>query len=141
MNITISFHTLIIIVFMILLISYIMYLKYFRTSLLKNLISKDTVIKTLYRQCARWSTASTQDENPLIATLHANYAAGYLWALEDLFTSEEISSFSGFDHKKLRSEIQKNQDITTKKITSACPDFSKLSNGASKIVAQVAGEL
>ena len=35
-------------------------------------------IQKLTRQAARWSTAAAQDESPLIAVLHANYAAGYL---------------------------------------------------------------
>lgn len=102
---------------------------------------KERVIKTLYRQCARWSSASVQDTNPLVANLHANYAAGYLWALEDLYTANDISAIIGKDHKVFRSEIQKNQDITTRKIASACPNFAKLNDDASKLVAEIAGEL
>lgn len=102
---------------------------------------KERIIKTLYRQCARWSTASTQDTNPLVANLHANYAAGYLWALEDLYSANDISAVIGKDHKIFRSEIQKNQDITTRKISSACPNFSKLNNDTSKLIAEIAGEL
>lgn len=104
-------------------------------------VNKTDIIKTLYRQCARWSTASTQDENPLIANLHANYAAGYLWALEDLFTADEISSATGISHKVFRSEIQKNQDITTRKVLSSCPKFAQMNNNASKLVANIAEEL
>lgn len=99
------------------------------------------IIETLYRQCARWSTASTQDKNPVVANLHANYAAGYLWALEDLFTSDEITMVTGIDHKIFRKEIQKNQDITTQKVISACPKFATLDKNASKLVANIAGEL
>lgn len=102
---------------------------------------KERVIKTLYRQCARWSTASTQDTNPLVANLHANYAAGYLWALEDLYSANDITAVIGKNHKTFRSEIQKNQDITTRKISSACPNFSKLNDDASKLIAEIAGEL
>ena len=36
----------------------------------------------LVRQAARWSTAAKQDKNSMIAVLHANYGAGYLWALK-----------------------------------------------------------
>ena len=81
-----------------------------------DVLSRKNSILILFRQCARWSTASTQDSNPLIANLHANYAAGYLWAMEDLFTADEISKTTGIDYKLLRSQIQKNQDITSKNI-------------------------
>jgi hypothetical protein len=104
-------------------------------------LSKENIVNTLYRQCARWSTASTQDTNPLIANLHANYAAGYLWALEDLFSADEIAMITKIDHKKFRSEIQKNQDITSKKIARACPNFVKLTNASSPIIASIAGEI
>ena len=46
-----------------------------------NQLSKN--INTLIRQAARWSVAAQQDESPIIALLHANYGAGYLWALKD----------------------------------------------------------
>lgn len=48
------------------------------------------MINTLVRQTSRWATASKQDINILIAVLHANYAAEYLWALKDIASDEEI---------------------------------------------------
>ena len=57
-------------------------------------------IKTLTRQAARWSVASTQDESPMVAVLHANYGAGYLWALKDIATDQQISSATGIDIPK-----------------------------------------
>lgn len=114
--------------------------EHLKDDLSNNDSDKERVIKTLYRQCARWSTASVQDTNPLVANIHANYAAGYLWALEDLYTSNDITAVIGKDHRTFRSEIQKNQDITTRKISSACPNFAKL-DGASKLIAEIAGEL
>ena len=50
----------------------------------------DEEIKTLVRQAARWSSAAKQDENPMIAVLHSNYGAGFLWALKDIATQEQI---------------------------------------------------
>ena len=46
-------------------------------------------IETLYRQSARWAVASDQDDNDIIRLLHANYAAGYLWAIKDIVSTEE----------------------------------------------------
>ena len=103
-------------------------------------IEKDKVIKTLYRQCSRWSSAAIQDQNPLVATLHSNYAAGYLWGLEDVFTSDEISKATGIDHKEFRAGIQQNQDLATKTLIQACPNFAKEIEGSSTLVTKVAGE-
>lgn len=104
----------------------------------------DKNIMILFRQCARWSTAATQDTNPIIANLHANYAAGYLWALSDLYTPEQITKITravtGIDYATFKSEIQKNQDITTQQLVKACPKFTTLPNNASKIIATIAGE-
>lgn len=44
----------------------------------------------LIRQVARWSTAGKQDKNSMIAVLHANYGAGYLWALKDIIKMDII---------------------------------------------------
>src|SRR5580704_18335015 len=70
---------------------------------------KFNTIKTLVRQSARWSTAATQDSNPLISVLHANYGAGYLWALQDIATDQDVYSATGVDFLKLRDAITKVQ--------------------------------
>ena len=75
----------------------------------------NNIIKKLVRQSARWSTASTQDESPLIAVLHANYGAGYLWALRDVASDSEIKTAMGIDILKFESEITNAMDIATKK--------------------------
>lgn len=80
-------------------------------------------IRTLVRQAARWSTAATQDANPMIAVLHANYGAGYLWALKDIATDSEIERASSIDVKKFTREIVAVQDASTKKMIGVCPNF------------------
>ena len=81
-------------------------------------------IRTLVRQGARWSTAAEQDNNPMIAVLHANYGAGYLWALADIATPAEIEKHSGIDYKKYKNAIVKIQDKTTKRMASVCPAYA-----------------
>ena len=83
---------------------------------------KKKTIETLLRQAARWAIASNQDENPMIAVLHANYAAGYLWALRDIATDNEIESI-GIDLLRFRDEITSVQDRATKKMIGVCPNF------------------
>ena len=62
-----------------------------------------SIIKVLTRQAARWSTAAKQDKNSMVAVLHANYGAGYLWALKDIASSEQIKSATGTSKSTLES--------------------------------------
>jgi hypothetical protein len=78
-------------------------------------------IKTLLRQAARWAVASKQDKNPIIAMLHANYGAAYLYSMYDISSPEEIAR-SGVDINKFRSEILSTQDKATKNMVNICPD-------------------
>ena len=86
--------------------------------------NKKEIINTLIRQSARWSIASQQDTNVLIAVLHANYGAGYLWALRDIATDDEITKSSGINILKFRDEIIKVQDSATRRLNGACPKFA-----------------
>jgi len=84
-------------------------------------------IRTLLRQTARWSAASSQDESPIVALLHANYGAGYLWALKDIATGNEIKKATGVDISEFEKKIVSIQDKATKKVSGLCPQFySKL---------------
>ena len=86
--------------------------------------SAETPIQKLVRQTARWATVAQQDQSPLIALLHANYAAGYLWALKDIASEKEINRVAGINLKQFEEHIVNVQDITTKKVIKACPEFS-----------------
>ena len=85
--------------------------------------SKEDIIRTLLRQSARWSTAASQDENPMIAVLHANYGAGYLYALQDIASPEEIVNATGVDIIKYKKGITSAQDIATVTAIKSCPQF------------------
>jgi hypothetical protein len=93
----------------------------------KNTINnKDTDnIKILFRQANRWSNASQQDKNPLIATLHANYGVGYLLALRDLYNDDEISKITGVDSRTFSNKIVSIQDKATKNMVKLCPEHLK----------------
>ena len=82
------------------------------------------VAKKLIRQAARWSTAAKQDNNSMIAVLHANYGAGYLWALKDIINNDIIEKKTGIDMMKFESEIVKIQDEATKKMAKLCPKYA-----------------
>jgi len=84
----------------------------------------DKEIRILIKQCARWAVAAHQDKSPLIALLHANYAAGYLWAILDIATPQQIEKSTGINFFRFKSEIQHIQAIATKKVSAKCPMFA-----------------
>jgi len=42
-------------------------------------------VAALVQQAAQWGVAAEQDEDPLVALTHANYAAAYLQVLHELY--------------------------------------------------------
>ena len=87
-------------------------------------IDKTEIIKILLRQTSRWSNAAIQDKSPLVAVLYANYGTGYLWALHDIATDDEITNVLGFDSKKFTQIITQIQDNTTMNLIKLCPTYS-----------------
>ena len=82
------------------------------------------VAKKLVRQAARWSTAAKQDNNSMIAVLHANYGAGYLWALKDIINNDIIEKKTGIDMMKFENEIIQIQDEATQNMAKLCPEYA-----------------
>jgi uncharacterized protein HemY len=103
-------------------------LYYYLKRQINNMCEKDKIIKTLVRQASRWATAAKQDNNALIAVLHANYGAGYLWALKDVFTDKDIEEVMNFNILKFRDEIIKIQDDANLKLIKECPSFANQSD-------------
>jgi len=105
--------------------------KYLRIS------EKKEIIKILLRQISRWSVASLQDNNSLIAVLHANYGAGYLWALLDIATPDEIMA-TGLvpDFYEFKNEVLRIQDVATKGMAKLCPEYAP----AQSILTKIGGE-
>ena len=81
-------------------------------------------IKKLMRQSARYATAAQQDDSPIIATLHANYAAAYLWALKDVANARQIHQNTGVELKTFEEHILNVQDMVSKKVVQKCPEFA-----------------
>jgi hypothetical protein len=80
-------------------------------------------IEKLVRQSARYATAAQQDASPVIAVLHANYAAAYLYALKDIATDSQIHNATGIDVKKFKEHVTNVQDMVTRKTSDKCPEF------------------
>ncbi len=69
----------------------------------------------------------------MIAVLHANYGAGYLWAMQDIATHGEIERATGIDWKRFRDEILKTQDEAAQKMARSCPKFAPTPSYLSQI--------
>lgn len=94
-------------------------------------------VNKLVRQTARWAIAAEQDNNPLIAVLHSNYSAGYLWALKDIATSEEIKNITNINIKTLENKVINIQDKVTKNMVYLCPDYA---GDNDRFLSAIAGE-
>lgn len=81
-------------------------------------------IRILLRQSARWSVAADGDRDPMIAVLHANYGTGYLWALNDIATPEQIESATGINYNQFRTKVTQVQDKVTKHMAKVCPQYA-----------------
>lgn len=80
----------------------------------------EKAIYTMYRQCARYALASEQDEAEIVKVLHANYAAGYLWAIKDITTGEDFKRVTGEDLLTFENEIVKVQDKAALALLNKC---------------------
>lgn len=97
---------------------------------------KKEVIKILLTQALRYYNAAKQDENPLIAVLHGNYQAAYLWALNDIATTEEIEAVAEVPYNFIKKHVQDVQHEVTNKMSKICPKFSP----EKSILTKLAGE-
>lgn len=83
------------------------------------------IARSLARQSARYSNASLQDENPLIAALHASYGSAYLFALYENFPPNTISTaLNNQSPSKFRTKVQQIQDNAFTNLTKKCPSIT-----------------
>lgn len=80
-------------------------------------------IRVLYRQTARYAVASLQDDSPVVKSLHANYAMGYLMALKDLATTEQFARATNDNIMSFERKIASIQDASTVNLVGDCPDL------------------
>ena len=86
----------------------------------------DALVRTLYRQAARYAVASIQDDAEVIQMLHANYAMGYLLALQDVASTEDFKRATGEDLNAFERKIAEIQDAATTRIIKDRPDLRPL---------------
>ena len=86
-------------------------------------ISKADIIRKLVRQSARWSTAARQDNSLMVKVLHSCYGAGYLWALKDIASNEEIEKHANIDMFKFENEITSTMDNAQTQLAITCGKY------------------
>jgi hypothetical protein len=91
-----------------------------------NVDTVDRKINILYRQSARYAVASMQDDSDIIRILHSNYAAGYLWAIKDIATTNEFKRATGEDLLEFEKKIVAIQDEATFKLITECKSLLPL---------------
>lgn len=84
---------------------------------------KETIIKRMYRQSARYAIAATQDESEIIALLHANYAMGYFGALRDFADPKDFKEATGHSIEEFGKRVVQIQDATTRRMIKKCPSL------------------
>ena len=73
----------------------------------------------------------------MVAVLHGNYGAAYLWSLRDIATDNDIEKITGLDIIKFRDEITKVQDNATKRMAKLCPKYAP----EASYLAKIAGDM
>lgn len=93
-------------------------------------------IVTLVRQTARWSTAAIQDKNPYIQNLHANYAQGYIMALQGNYSENEILLATGVNIRELSTKVTDIQNMALLNLAKICPQGAPKDQFLAKIAKQ-----
>jgi hypothetical protein len=88
----------------------------------KNKLSD--IAKKLIKKAAQLSVISTQSDDPIQSVQKANYAIGYLDALQDIMTDAEIANLVDIDLNKFRRELNKVQSHNISSVKLRCPSLS-----------------
>src|SRR5210317_1828114 len=77
-------------------------------------------IEKLVRQSARYAVAAQQDASPVIAVLHANYAAAYFYALKEFATDSQIHTAAGVQFKNFKDPGTNVQEMVAMIAAARC---------------------
>lgn len=86
----------------------------------KNIVHR---AKQLIKDSARWAAVSQQDQNPMLALVHATYAMAYINLARETFSDKELIQLSGTDTEELHAFIVRCQETAAKSVGTACPNL------------------
>jgi hypothetical protein len=81
-------------------------------------------VRLMTKKCARWATTAQQDTSPYLSVMHANFAMGYLYALKDIATPQQIHRITGIDFVTFEKHILNLQESINQKLLKQSPDFA-----------------
>jgi hypothetical protein len=84
-------------------------------------------LQTLMIQAVQYSGQAQQDQNPMFALLHANYAIAYLTVARSLASDETIASLTGYSPQKLYPLLMQAQQDTMQSLAKFCTSQSQTS--------------
>jgi hypothetical protein len=82
-------------------------------------------LKDLIKSSAQWNLRSSQDSNPAIALMNANYAMAYLNVARSLGSDDEIEKNCGVNIDSFLKDIEKSQSSSLQKLSKSCPSITK----------------
>lgn len=86
-------------------------------------VAHEELIRRAVRQVERWLFAARQDRHPGVALLHANYAAGDLDLLRQLYEDADVKRVTGRDMLALLAEASRLQDEAQAALVRLCPGW------------------
>ena len=103
----------------------------FILSLLSNIIgrnnkrtySTDTIdlAKHLIKHSSRWGAVAAQDQNPLFAVVHSDYANAYMQVAMHIMPQAELERVCDIDVSKLEASISDEHEVAIQRLTTYCP--------------------
>jgi hypothetical protein len=89
----------------------------------ENLKTTLPMAEKLIRVSSKWGVASAQDQSPLLALEHANYAVAYARAAREVASEADIAKKLHVDLPELIAELTEVQDRAVRKMSRACPSL------------------
>ena len=81
------------------------------------------LLQNLIQQSTRWSSVAAQDQNPVVALMHVNYAIGFLKAARRLAPDSDIAKITGSNVMELHYIMESQQADLISRISEKCPDL------------------
>jgi hypothetical protein len=82
-------------------------------------------LKDLIKSSAQWNLRSSQDSNPAVALMNANYAMAYLNVARSLGSDDEIEKNCGVNIDTFLKDIEKAQSSSLQRLSKSCPSITK----------------
>ena len=77
--------------------------------------------KALIQEAAQWSTVAQQDNNPLLALVHATYATAYLNVARRMSSDADIEGLASIHVAEFSKALNSSQQASMRALLAQCP--------------------